>query len=261
MRRVMIASPLGGDEEKNVMYARECMLNAIGRGEAPYVPHLLYPQVLKDTDPAARAQCMRMSTTWARNVDALCVYVDRGISAGVREEIEAAASANVVIEFRTLTKPTESFPTPPDLTEPEPVRSDSSSPESILQRQVERLVRLVNEDGIDHITVSEADDHDGIEIAIRPYNPRKVRMVRHYANTVLPADLTWSITYAPREAIEPPTRISDPLIQGGMLAVPEGALYLLWCGLCRQSWFDDEEPTPYTRCDKCRATIHYQEVK
>lgn len=41
-RRIYLASPYRGDEEANKLYARRCQADALGRGEAPFVPHLLY---------------------------------------------------------------------------------------------------------------------------------------------------------------------------------------------------------------------------
>jgi len=42
MNRVFIASPLRGNIERNQDYATWCMRDSLKRGEAPFVPHLLF---------------------------------------------------------------------------------------------------------------------------------------------------------------------------------------------------------------------------
>jgi hypothetical protein len=51
---VYIASPYSGDVEQNVKFAIEACQYAISRGCTPIAPHLLYPQILDDSDPKQR---------------------------------------------------------------------------------------------------------------------------------------------------------------------------------------------------------------
>lgn len=102
MRTVYLASPLSGDVEANQRYAREVMLDSLRKGEAPFVPHLLYTQVLDDTTPAGRELGMRAGAAMLVQCDALVAYIDRGISPGMHAEIEHAREHGIRVETRRL---------------------------------------------------------------------------------------------------------------------------------------------------------------
>lgn len=78
-RRVCIESPLRGEVSRNVSYADACMLDALRRGEAPFLGHLLYPRVLDDARPEDRDLGIAAHIAWLRFADMLAVYSDRGI--------------------------------------------------------------------------------------------------------------------------------------------------------------------------------------
>lgn len=101
-RRVYIASPLSGESDTNELYAQDAMRDSLKRGEAPFVPHLLYPQVLDDDTPEERAAGMRAGTSWLLSADALVAYVDRGISRGMQAEIDSARAHGVDVEMRRI---------------------------------------------------------------------------------------------------------------------------------------------------------------
>ena len=86
----------------NIQYARSCMLDSIKRGEAPYVPHLLYTQVLEDNDPKAREYGTEAALVYLQLLKYLVVYTDFGISKGMRREIEFAEANGYLIEYRRL---------------------------------------------------------------------------------------------------------------------------------------------------------------
>lgn len=50
MERVFICSPFRGAEEKNVELARKYARFAYEKGCLPVVPHLYFPQFLKESD-------------------------------------------------------------------------------------------------------------------------------------------------------------------------------------------------------------------
>ena len=104
MRLVVIESPYAGNVEDNERYARACMADSLARGEAPFASHLLYTQqgVLDDTSPAERDLGMRAGFAWGVGADAVAVYTDRGISAGMRAGIERAEAIGLPIEYRRL---------------------------------------------------------------------------------------------------------------------------------------------------------------
>lgn len=104
MRRVFVASPYAGDIDRNVHYATCAMADCLRRGEAPFAPHLLYtrPGVLRDEDPKERALGMAAGNAWAEIADALVVYTDLGVSAGMEAEIAEARRREQTIEYRSL---------------------------------------------------------------------------------------------------------------------------------------------------------------
>ena len=104
MRRVIVESPYAGDIEANLAYARAAMLDCLRRHEAPMASHCLYtqPGLLDDAVAEERALGIAAGLSWGIVADATVVYVDRGLSAGMREGIRAAHAANRPVEFRSL---------------------------------------------------------------------------------------------------------------------------------------------------------------
>lgn len=102
---VVIVSPYSGDVEANVAYARECMRESLKRGEEPYAQHLLLPQVLDDTVPGERSRGMEVGWAWMERADLVAVYVNKGISDGMMQDIQAASQMKKEIEFRELPPP------------------------------------------------------------------------------------------------------------------------------------------------------------
>jgi hypothetical protein len=105
MRRVILESPYAGDIDTNVAYARACLRDSLQRGEAPLASHLLYPQVLNDSDIAERRLGIDAGLTWGEVAEATVVYTDRGISAGMRFGIAKAQAQGRKVEYRTLPDP------------------------------------------------------------------------------------------------------------------------------------------------------------
>ena len=69
---IYIASPYAGDIEKNVAFARRACRYAIHQGYIPIAVHLLYPQMLDDSDPAERELGLRLGQQLLRRCDELC---------------------------------------------------------------------------------------------------------------------------------------------------------------------------------------------
>ena len=74
------------------------------RGEAPIASHLLYtqPGILRDKNPEERQQGIDAGLAWLRVAEAVVVYTDHGISAGMKYGIETAKSASVPVEYRKV---------------------------------------------------------------------------------------------------------------------------------------------------------------
>ncbi|MBR0695970.1 hypothetical protein [Bradyrhizobium lablabi] len=104
MRRVILESPFAGEIDANVAYARACIRDALLRGEAPLASHLLYtqPGILNDNDRNERAHGINAGHAWMHLADAVVVYVDRGISAGMQAGMNLARFNGIPIERRSL---------------------------------------------------------------------------------------------------------------------------------------------------------------
>jgi len=106
MKRVILESPFAGDVERNTRYARACVRDSLLRGEAPIASHLLYtqPGVLDDDVPAERQHGIDAGLAWKSVAEGTVMYVDFGISRGMRYGMEAAKAANLPVEVRHLPK-------------------------------------------------------------------------------------------------------------------------------------------------------------
>jgi hypothetical protein len=104
MRRVILESPYNGDTDGNVAYARACVRDSLLRGEAPIASHLLYaqPGVLRDSVADEREHGIAAGLAWGPVAEATVVYLDRGISPGMKRGIAEAESAGRPVEYRSL---------------------------------------------------------------------------------------------------------------------------------------------------------------
>lgn len=108
MKRVILESPYAGetdaDVEANVEYARRAMRDCLMRDEAPYASHLLYtqPGVLNDRNKGERDLGILAGFEWREAAEETVVYMDRGITEGMRLGIEHANSLGRPVRYRTL---------------------------------------------------------------------------------------------------------------------------------------------------------------
>lgn len=103
--RVAVESPYAGDVAGNVEYARKCLADSIARGESPFASHLIYTQVLDDSDPAQRARGMAIGREWSDCADLFAVYLDRGITEGMWEAIAVAYARGAEVQYRSMRRP------------------------------------------------------------------------------------------------------------------------------------------------------------
>lgn len=82
---VYIASPLSGDVEQNLQFARQACRYAISEGAVPFAPHLLYTQMLDDSSPEERQLGIDMGSRMLKLCDELWLCGDR-ISPGMADE-------------------------------------------------------------------------------------------------------------------------------------------------------------------------------
>jgi hypothetical protein len=107
MKLVVIESPLspanGRTFEQNINYARLCCLDSIERrNEAPMASHLLYTQLLDDTNKEHRTLGISAGFAWGNKCDLVAVYTDFGISSGMALGVDTANSRGTAVEYRTL---------------------------------------------------------------------------------------------------------------------------------------------------------------
>lgn len=93
---VYIASPLSGDVERNLDFARQACRYAISQGATPFAPHLLYTQMLDDGDPAERQLGIDMGNQMLELCEELWLCGDR-ISAGMEGERKLAESLGIPV--------------------------------------------------------------------------------------------------------------------------------------------------------------------
>lgn len=110
IRLVIIESPYralpGEDRESglwlNERYLRSCIRDSLDRGEAPFASHRMYTDALDDATPTERRLGIDAGFAWHRWAHAVVVYVDRGITDGMREGIANAKSYGLDVEERSL---------------------------------------------------------------------------------------------------------------------------------------------------------------
>jgi len=96
MKKAFICSAYSGDIEKNTERARRYCLTALDHGYAPFAPHLLYPQFLRDSG-AGRYIGIQCGLAFLKCCDILLVF--GAVTAGMHTEIEAAERLGMEIEY------------------------------------------------------------------------------------------------------------------------------------------------------------------
>lgn len=118
MRRVIIESPYAArighwpaflDRWQNRRYLKRCILDCLGRNEAPFTS-LFYTLALNDNLAVDRRIGMEAGWEWMSRADCVVVYTDRGISAGMMLGVQRARKLGIRIEQRFFEKPLASIP-------------------------------------------------------------------------------------------------------------------------------------------------------
>jgi len=104
MELVIIESPYAGEIARNVAYARACVRDSLMRGEAPYASHLLYtqPGILRDDVPGERRHGIETGLQIARLAKRAALYLDFGMSSGMRVGRDRHISEGRIVEERYL---------------------------------------------------------------------------------------------------------------------------------------------------------------
>ena len=93
---IYIASPYAGDVEKNIEFARAACRHCMAQGNVPVAVHLLYPQMLDDSNPEERALGLELGREVLARCDELHVYGEQ-ISSGMAAEISLAWEMNIPV--------------------------------------------------------------------------------------------------------------------------------------------------------------------
>ena len=102
MPLVILESPFAGDVAGNEAYARKALRDCLLRGEAPIASHLLYTQVLDDSDEEQRRKGIEAGLAWRRGAHRAVFYADRGFSAGMLAALTIYAREQFAFEIRLL---------------------------------------------------------------------------------------------------------------------------------------------------------------
>lgn len=104
MMLVVIESPLAGDVDRNILYAKAAMRDSLARGEAPYASHLLFaqPGILDDLVPGEREIGIEAGLAWGSVAELTAVYADLGISHGMQRGIDRAKREGRRVEVRSI---------------------------------------------------------------------------------------------------------------------------------------------------------------
>lgn len=104
--RVIIESPYDAKSAHGLIvyrnYLTACILDSVGRGEAPFAGHGFYTQFLNDRVPNARRLGLRLARQWLYVADFVAVYENYKISRGMEEGIKLAKMWGKPIEYREL---------------------------------------------------------------------------------------------------------------------------------------------------------------
>jgi hypothetical protein len=94
---VVVESPYAGGSEWAAAYLRECLAYCVSRGWSPYASHLTLTSALRDDCAREREVGIQLGFAWRRVADFTAVFVDHGISPGMRQGISHADALGCTI--------------------------------------------------------------------------------------------------------------------------------------------------------------------
>ena len=96
-RKVYVASPYAGDTESNVKAAVSYCRQVIRAGYMPVASHLMYPQILDDSDPAQRELGLLFGLALLKLCDE--VWVFGPVSPGMEQEVREAGHLHIPVKY------------------------------------------------------------------------------------------------------------------------------------------------------------------
>lgn len=101
---VYLASPYSGNVERNTAYLRDAIRHSVSLNESPYASHRMLTDALDDGNANEREIGQCAGLTYISLVNFIVVYIDLGISSGMKAEIDFANSKNKLVILRCLTE-------------------------------------------------------------------------------------------------------------------------------------------------------------
>lgn len=98
MAKVFICSPYRGDVEKNIKLAKLAAGLVIFRGDIPIIPHLYFPQFLKEDTQPERIEGIKMGVELMKDCDELWI-VGTNITAGMEFELKTAKEIKIPVKL------------------------------------------------------------------------------------------------------------------------------------------------------------------
>ena len=103
--RCIVESPFAGDIDRNVEYAAEAISSLVLGGKyAPMASHLLYTRMLDDDNKDERMLGIDAGLNYGAKAEETIIFVDRGLSTGMKYGVINAEKANRKYSFATLSK-------------------------------------------------------------------------------------------------------------------------------------------------------------
>ena len=97
-RKIYVASKYAGDIQTNIENAVWACQYVIDKGYMPVASHLLYPQILNDSNPRERELGLMFGLALLANCDEVWVFtVDGEVSSGMEREIEEAKRLGIPV--------------------------------------------------------------------------------------------------------------------------------------------------------------------
>jgi hypothetical protein len=97
MKKAFICSAYRGDTEKNAERTRRYCLAALDHGYAPFAPHLLYPQFLRNESGTDRVIGIQCGLEFLKCCDIMLVF--GAVTAGMHVEIKEAERLRMEIKY------------------------------------------------------------------------------------------------------------------------------------------------------------------
>lgn len=100
---VILESPFAGQVQRNKAYLQLCILDCLNtHNESPLASHQMFTDALDDLVPEERETGIQALAAWRPFAQRSVVYVDFGISTGMRYGIAAAEGCGQPVEMRNL---------------------------------------------------------------------------------------------------------------------------------------------------------------